>query len=189
MRRGFLETPITDVNSVKFQPSTVIVQMHDPVKRNKARSETKSKKPISKENRKKIRREKINHSTVEPRQPNSAKSRLFRGRRVLGDSLEVVRKRKRRCWDTKLSYLSALRHSVLGKLARQNQANRCLNLARRDGRLLVVRSQLGSFGSNALEDIIDERVQNRHRPVRDTGIRMDLFQYYKLKSEKICALV
>ena len=62
-------------------------------------------------------------------------SRLFRARRVLGDGL------------------GAFRHGVLGKLAGEDETDGCLDLARRDGRLLVVGSKLGSLGGNALEDV------------------------------------
>lgn len=62
-------------------------------------------------------------------------SRLFRARRVLGDGL------------------GAFRHGVLGKLAGKDEADRGLDLAGRDGGLLVVGSKLGSLGSDTLEDI------------------------------------
>jgi hypothetical protein len=42
---------------------------------------------------------------------------------------------------------------VLGKLAGEDEADRCLDLAGRDGRLLVVGSELGSLSGDALEDV------------------------------------
>lgn len=61
--------------------------------------------------------------------------RLLGGGRVLGDSL------------------GALRHGVLGKLTREDEADRGLDLARGDGGLLVVGSKLGGLGCDALEDV------------------------------------
>jgi hypothetical protein len=60
---------------------------------------------------------------------------LLGGRGVLGDSL------------------GALGDSVLGKLTREDEADGCLDLTRRDGGLLVVGSKLGCLGCNALEDV------------------------------------
>jgi hypothetical protein len=65
---------------------------------------------------------------------------------------------------------------VLGKFTREDKTNSGLDLARRDGRTLVVSSQLGSFGSNTLKDIVNERVQNGHGLVRDTSIGVNLLQ-------------
>ena len=42
---------------------------------------------------------------------------------------------------------------MLGKLARKDEADRGLDLAGRDGGLLVVGSELGSLGGDTLEDI------------------------------------
>jgi hypothetical protein len=60
---------------------------------------------------------------------------LFRARRVLGDGL------------------GAFRHGVLGELTGQDETDGCLDLAGRDGGLLVVGSELGGLGSDALEDV------------------------------------
>jgi hypothetical protein len=87
-----------------------------------------------------------------------ARLRLFRGRRVLGDSL------------------GALRHGVLGKLTGQDQADRGLDFSGRDGGLLVVGSELGGLGGDALEDIVDEGVQDGHGTVGDTSVGVDLLE-------------
>jgi len=42
---------------------------------------------------------------------------------------------------------------VLGKLAGEDEADGCLDLAGRDGRLLVVGSKLGGLGGDTLEDV------------------------------------
>ena len=74
---------------------------------------------------------------------------------------------------------------MLGELSRQDESDGCLNLTRRDGRLLVVRSELGSLGSDALEDVVDEGagtdVSGRHstdEAIRPTHLRiiMALFE-------------
>lgn len=87
---------------------------------------------------------------------------------------------------------------MLGQLTGQDQANRGLDLSRRDGRLLVVRGQLGGFGRDTLKDVwihmlekgsisyasrmdegaltVDERVQDRHGTVGDTGVGMNLLE-------------
>lgn len=84
--------------------------------------------------------------------------RLFRGGGVLGDSL------------------GAFRHGVLCQLTGQDQTDRGLDLAGGDGGLLVVGSQLGSLGGNALEDVVDKRVQDGHGTVGDTSVGVDLLQ-------------
>lgn len=62
-------------------------------------------------------------------------TRLFGGRRVLGDSL------------------GTLRDGVLGKLTGEDKADRGLDLAGRDGGLLVVGGKLGGLSCDALEDV------------------------------------
>ena len=66
-------------------------------------------------------------------------STLFRRRRVLGNGL------------------GALRDGVLGKFTGEDETDRGLDLSGRDGRLLVVGSELGGLGSDALEDIYDDQ--------------------------------
>jgi len=65
---------------------------------------------------------------------------------------------------------------VLGQFTGEDQSYGGLDLAGRDGGLLVVSSKLGSFGSDALEDVVDERVQDGHGTVGDTGVRVNLLQ-------------
>ena len=54
---------------------------------------------------------------------------------------------------------------------------RGLDLARRDGRLLVVGSKLGGLGGDALEDVVDEGVEDAHGAVGNTGVGVDLREY------------
>jgi hypothetical protein len=88
---------------------------------------------------------------------------------------------------------------VLGKLTRQDQTDsarelaaeeamrdwgenvRGLDLARRDGGLLVVGSELGGLGGDALEDVVDERVEDAHGAVGDTGVGVDLLEDWKTR--------
>ena len=61
--------------------------------------------------------------------------RLLGGRGVLGDGL------------------GALRDGVLGKLTGEDETDGGLNLAGRDGGLLVVSGKLGGLSCDALEDV------------------------------------
>jgi len=69
--------------------------------------------------------------------------RLFRAGRVLGDGL------------------GTFRDSVLGQLARKDEADSGLNLAGGDGRLLVVGSELRSLSSNALKNVFGQSQQRK----------------------------
>ena len=72
--------------------------------------------------------------------------------------------------------LGALRHGVLGQLTREQQADSSLDLAGRDGRLLVVLGQARGLAGNALEDVVDERVHDRHGLGGHTGVGVHLLQ-------------
>jgi hypothetical protein len=92
--------------------------------------------------------------------------------------------------------LGSLRNGVLGKLTGKDEADGSLDLTGGDGGFLVVSGKLGSLGRNTLENIwvaklasrsknegwksgshtIDERVENRHRTVGDTSVRVNLLQ-------------
>jgi len=52
--------------------------------------------------------------------------------------------------------LSAFTDSVLGEFSRQQEANRSLNLATRDGGTAVVVGQLGGFIGDPLENVVDK---------------------------------
>ena len=71
---------------------------------------------------------------------------------------------------------------MLGKLTREDEADGGLNLARRDGGLLVVGGKLGGLGGDALENVVDKGVQDRHGTVGDTGVRVNLLQDCTKKS-------
>ena len=72
--------------------------------------------------------------------------------------------------------LGALRDGVLGKLSREDETNCGLDFARRDGRALVVVRKAGCFGGDALEDVVHERVHDRHGLGGDSGVGVDLLQ-------------
>lgn len=63
---------------------------------------------------------------------------------------------------------------MLGELSGEDKSDRSLDLSRRDGRSVVVRSELGSLGSDSLEDVRDERVQDGHGLVTDTLARTNV---------------
>ena len=76
--------------------------------------------------------------------------------------------------------LGALRHGVLGELTRKEEADGSLDLAGRQGGLLVVARQTRGLQSDALEDVVDEGVQDGHATLGDTGVRVDLLQHLML---------
>jgi len=65
---------------------------------------------------------------------------------------------------------------MLGKFTGKDKSDRGLNLSGRDGGLLVVCGKLRGLGSNALEDIIDEGVQNGHGAVGNTSVGVNLLK-------------
>ena len=69
----------------------------------------------------------------------------------------------------------AFADGVLGQFTGKKKTNSGLDLSRCNGGLLVVVSKAGSFTSDALEDVLDERVHDGHGFAGDTGVRMDLF--------------
>lgn len=51
---------------------------------------------------------------------------------------------------------------MLRELTGEDETDRSLNLARRDSGAVVVRRELGGLGSDTLEDVRDERVEDGH---------------------------
>ena len=72
--------------------------------------------------------------------------------------------------------LGALGDRVLGELAGEDEADGGLDLAGRDRRLFRVGRELRGLGGDALEDVVDERVEDRHRLVRDACVGVDLLE-------------
>lgn len=73
--------------------------------------------------------------------------------------------------------LGALRDGVLSQFTRKQEADSSLDLPGGDGRALVVMGQAGSLGSDALKDVVHERVHDGHGLGRDTGVGVDLLQH------------
>ena len=73
--------------------------------------------------------------------------------------------------------LGALRDGVLGELTGEEQADGGLDLAGRQGGLLVVAGQAGSLKGQALEDVVDERVQDGHAALGDASVGVHLLQH------------
>ena len=65
---------------------------------------------------------------------------------------------------------------MLGKFSGEHEADSRLNLATGESGLLVVGSKLSSLSGNALKDIFDEGVHDRHSLLGDTSIRVDLLE-------------
>ena len=66
---------------------------------------------------------------------------------------------------------------MLGELAGENKTNGGLDLARGDGRLLVVAREPGRFLSELLEDVVDEAVHDPHGFAGDPDVRVHLLQH------------
>ncbi len=72
--------------------------------------------------------------------------------------------------------LGTLRHSVTSELTREDEANSGLDLAGREGGLLVVANKLAGLGGDALEDVVDEGVHDGHGALGDAGVGVDLLE-------------
>lgn len=66
---------------------------------------------------------------------------------------------------------------MLGELTRQEQTDGGLNLPGGDRRTLVVVRQTRGLGSDALEDVVNERVHDAHRLGRDAGVGVHLLEH------------
>ena len=73
--------------------------------------------------------------------------------------------------------LGSFTYGVFSQFTGQKQPDGGLDLARADGRLLVVMGKAGSFGGDALEDVVDERVHDAHGFAGDTSVRVNLLQH------------
>ena len=65
---------------------------------------------------------------------------------------------------------------MLGKLTRQDEADRGLDFAGRNGRLFRIGRKLRGLGSDTLEDVVDKRVKDGHGLVRDTRVWVNLLK-------------
>jgi len=72
--------------------------------------------------------------------------------------------------------LGSLTDGVLGKLPRKLKADSGLDLATLKGGLLVVLGELSSLSTDAVEDVVDERVHHGHSLLGDSGVGVDLLE-------------
>lgn len=72
--------------------------------------------------------------------------------------------------------LGTFRDGVLAQLSGEDQTSGSLDLTGRDGGATVDSSELGSFGSKTLKDILDKGVEDGHGLVADTSVGVDLLQ-------------
>ena len=73
--------------------------------------------------------------------------------------------------------LGSFTYGVFSQFTGQKQPDGSLDLARADGRLLVIVGKAGSFGGNALEDVVNERVHDAHGFAGDTSVGVNLLQH------------
>ena len=73
--------------------------------------------------------------------------------------------------------LGSLTDGVLGKLTGQKKTHCCLNLSGCDGATFVVVSKTASFSRDALEDVIHERVHDRHSLGGNASVGVHLLQH------------
>jgi len=66
---------------------------------------------------------------------------------------------------------------VFGQLSGEEETDGCLDLSGGDGGPLVVVGQTAGLGSDALEDVVHERVHDGHGLAGDTSVGVDLLQH------------
>lgn len=72
--------------------------------------------------------------------------------------------------------LGTLGDGMLGEFTGEEETDSSLNLAGSESLGVVVRSELGCLGGDALKEISNEGVHDAHGLGRDTSIRVNLFQ-------------
>ena len=73
--------------------------------------------------------------------------------------------------------LGALADGVLGEFTGEKQTDGGLDFSAGDGGSLVVVSQPGGLGSDALEDVVDKAVHDGHGLAGHTGVGVHLLQH------------
>lgn len=74
---------------------------------------------------------------------------------------------------------------MLGQLSGQDEAAGGLYLARADRVALVVAGEAAGLLRDALKDVVQERVHDRHGLVRDARVRMDLLEDLHVQAKGI----
>ena len=65
---------------------------------------------------------------------------------------------------------------MLGELTGEEEAHGSLDLAGGEGGLLVVAGEAGCLEGKALEDVVDEGVEDGHAALGDAGVGVDLLE-------------
>ena len=65
---------------------------------------------------------------------------------------------------------------MLGELSWKEESDSSLDLSGGESVLLVVLNELGRFGGNLLEDVVDERVHDGHGFLGDSGFWVNLLE-------------
>ena len=73
--------------------------------------------------------------------------------------------------------LGALADGVLGQFTGEQETDSGLDFSARDGGPAVVVGKTGGLGSDALEDVVDERVHDAHGLAGDTSVGVHLLQH------------
>jgi len=74
--------------------------------------------------------------------------------------------------------LGSLGHGVLSQFTGEEQTNCGLDLPAGDGGATVVVCQAGSLSGDTLEDVVHERVHDRHGLAGDSSVGVDLLQHF-----------
>ena len=74
--------------------------------------------------------------------------------------------------------LCSFRDGVFGQLAGQKETDGRLDFPGRDGRAFVVVGQTGRLSGDALENVVDEAVHDRHGFRGDSRVGVDLLQNF-----------
>ena len=74
--------------------------------------------------------------------------------------------------------LGAFRHGVLGQLTGQKQTDGRLDFPASNGRTLVVVGKTRRLSSDALENVVDETIHDRHGFRGNASVGMDLLQHF-----------
>ena len=67
---------------------------------------------------------------------------------------------------------------MLGKFTGKHKSDSRLNFSRAQSGLLVVGCQFSRFTCDALENIVNERVHDRHALLRDTSVGVNLLENF-----------
>ena len=73
--------------------------------------------------------------------------------------------------------LGALRHGVLGQLSGEEETDSSLDLSAGDGGTTVVVGKTAGLSCDALKDVVDKAVHDRHSLGGDTSVRVHLLQH------------